>query len=217
MTSKQKKVNKAVKLKRFFFFEILFETMSNTISEGEIMIKDELPEAEPIEIHQVPVKIEEIDETETKEVALSANENKVERFEISTLGEEEVPEDQKVFTCHCKLTFKTELQLKRHLKGHIFKEYICKICGKSFKTSTGLKQHSFMHSETRNFPCDLCEKRFKFPTNLLHHKPVHNKEKPFRCATCNKGFKQKGDLKVHELIHSQPNAKKRRKPCKFID
>jgi uncharacterized Zn-finger protein len=183
--------------------------MSNTISEGEIVIKDELPEVEPIKALQVPVKIEQIDDT--KEVVISVKDNKLERFEISTLAEEEVPEDQEIFVCDCKLTFKTEWQLKRHLEGHNVKEYTCQICGKNFKDSTTLKQHSYVHSETRNFPCDQCEKRFKTSSNLLHHKPVHNKETPFKCSICGKGFKLKSYMKSHELIHTQPIAKRRRK------
>jgi hypothetical protein len=187
--------------------------MSNTISEGEIVIKDELPEVEPIKIHNVPIKIEEVDDTE--KIAFSIAENKLERFEISTLAEEEMPEDQEVFTCDCKLTFKTEWHLKRHLEGHDVKDYSCQICGKNFKNAGALKQHGFVHKEARDFQCEICEKGFKSPSSLrLHKHTVHNNEKPFKCSICGKGFKQKSGMKSHELIHSQPPEKRRRKRTK---
>jgi hypothetical protein len=69
--------------------------MSNTISEGEIVIKDELPEAEPNKTFNLRSREQKIDEIKqetklTNEVVLKIEENKLERFEIS-LVEEKAP------------------------------------------------------------------------------------------------------------------------------
>jgi hypothetical protein len=153
--------------------------MSNTISEGEIVIKDELPEAEPIKIEQVPFKIEEIDDTE--KIAFSISYNKLERFEISTLVEEKltnrtssIPAPSKKervifvvpplqsrddkFTCKiCNKSITAEKNhtlefvIERHQKWH--EEKTCQICGKEFEIASLLRLHSPAHSETRDFQC----------------------------------------------------------------
>jgi hypothetical protein len=215
--------------------------MSNTISEEEIVIKDELPEAEPIRALQVPVKIEENEKTkkemkkvvsvkdnklerfktstldqekvepyrelilpvkfddidntkkETK-VVISFEENEIDRFEISTLDQGEAQEEQEVFTCDCKLTFKTEWQLKRHLAG--YNVFDCEVCGKVCDTSSGLKQHSLTHKKTGDIQCDICKKHYKSISTLKKHTC-----KPLKCSICQKVFKEKSDLRTHELCH----------------
>ncbi len=184
--------------------------MSKTISEGEIVIKDELPQVEPIKALQVPVKIEEIEETEKEtklpNVVVKIVDNKLERFVISTLDDEESEEVQtKIYPCDkCDRSFKFENNLKRHQLNHEeHATYSCRICGKEFKTPHYLFQHSFIHRKTRDFQCDQCEKSFKTASNLTQHKYGHVEEKAFACSICCKAFKKKAVMRRHELGHSK--------------
>jgi uncharacterized Zn-finger protein len=198
--------------------------MSNTISEGEIVIKDELPEAEPIKALQVPAKIDKIDNTEKIVVAIA--ENKLERFEISTLTEENPPNQASTipvpskkehvifvvpplqsrddkFTCKiCNKSITVEsyhtleFVIEHHLRGH--NEKTCQICGNEFQNARLLWQHSTVHSEPRDFQCDVCKKSFKTRSHLVQHKSIHLTEKAFKCSLCEKAFKQKRLMKGHE-------------------
>ncbi len=158
--------------------------MSNTISEGEIVIKDELPEVEPIKILEIPAKIETIDEDKARE-------------------------NQTVYTCDCLQTFKKEWEFKRHLHGYNrARDYTCKICGKTFKNSGGLNQHSYTHKTTRDFQCKQCEKCFKTRNSLWLHKAVHSTEKPYKCSICQKAFNQKSNMRTHERNHFKPKERR---------
>lgn len=41
------------------------------------------------------------------------------------------------------------------------KSYTCKICGRSYNTSSNLKTHSVTHSNERPYKCHFCKKSFK--------------------------------------------------------
>jgi uncharacterized Zn-finger protein len=101
----------------------------------------------------------------------------------------------------CDQTFTWYQELNKHLKSHEKKDYICEICGKTFKNSYNLKQHVFAHKDTKGFQCDLCEKSFKTRSNLVQHKYGHAEERAYKCSVCEKAFKYKEVLKRHELGH----------------
>ncbi len=175
--------------------------MSNTISEGEIVIKDELPEAEPIKIlnlrprKQKTIKIKpELEPKRKKEIVVVAK--KVES-----------PQDAPTKNFPCKLcdkAFKNKYHLKRHQQNHDAQAiYPCSFCGKNFKTPHLLWQHSFVHKNTRDFHCDLCGKSFKTRSNLLQHKYGHATEKIFKCSICDKAFNKKALMRGHERNHTE--------------
>jgi uncharacterized Zn-finger protein len=179
--------------------------MSNTISEGEIVIKDELPEAELIKIldwqptKQKPITIEPEPKVK-KEIVVA---KKADRFVFFPVNAE-----TKIYPCDkCGRYFKAEGYLQRHIENHETNGYTCKICGKNFKTSQYLHQHSFIHKETRDYHCDLCGKSFKSSANLSQHKYCHVTEKAFACSICGKAFRQRIVMKRHEQNHSKSEGK----------
>lgn len=51
---------------------------------------------------------------------------------------------------------------------------VCSVCGKSFNTVGGLKQHANVHASTvKPFTCDVCEKSYTQFSNLCRHKRSH--------------------------------------------
>lgn len=83
-------------------------------------------------------------------------------------------------------------------------EYVCQICGKTFKTTSILNVHVRSHSSERKFICNVCKKSYKYSTQLINHKRLHTGEKTFGCyhENCQKTFAQLGQLKKHVRIHT---------------
>jgi uncharacterized Zn-finger protein len=181
--------------------------MSNTISEGEIVIKDELPEVEPIKIEQVPVKIEENEET--KEIVVSIMDNKVERFEISTLDQEEA-EPNKIHNLRPKrqnpFTVKPEPKVKKEILAYKDTEtntYHCDKCDRTFKGESYLRRHQQNHETNKIFACPKCDKAFKTKFHLKRHQLMHGKQANYSCKICGKTFKTPQSLYQHSFIHSE--------------
>lgn len=123
----------------------------------------------------------------------------------------ETTENNKFVCKHCKVTFKTALQLNKHLAEH--KSLGCIICKKIFPTAIELSTHRRMHikkqmcqttiaqkhspktaKKPKNPRCDFCHRTFKDPTLLEAHRKTHKK---FTCANCSAGFMSKMVLDLH--------------------
>jgi hypothetical protein len=182
--------------------------MSNTISEGEIVIKDELPEAELIKPLQIPVKIEENEEI--KEVVFSIAENKLERFEISTLDQEEA-EPIKIHNLrpkkHNPYTIKPEPKVKKEVvvayKDTETNTYHCDKCDRTFKGEGYLRRHQQNHDTNKIFACPKCDKAFKQKIHLQCHLLMHGKQANYGCKICGKRFKTPQYLHQHSFIHKE--------------
>ncbi|XP_063833682.1 zinc finger protein 567-like [Ostrinia nubilalis] len=62
-------------------------------------------------------------------------------------------------------------------KHTLSKMYTCDTCGRSFTTSTVLKQHMVTHTGERKYVCSLCGKRFTQNGSLsLHVRTFHLKQ-----------------------------------------
>ena len=84
------------------------------------------------------------------------------------------------------------------------KRYACEVCGKRFRDTWGLREHSRIHSNERPFECKVCGKGFKWKHHLVRHGPVHTGERPL-----------KGALTRHVAhVHA---GKKRKKPPRLHD
>ncbi|XP_045775926.1 zinc finger protein 26-like [Maniola jurtina] len=84
----------------------------------------------------------------------------------------------------------------------IQKNYICDICGKSFRGNAFLVYHKRTHFEERAFKCQQCPKAFFNRTNLQMHEKTHSDHRPHACTVCAKAFKCKGALDRHFRSHT---------------
>ncbi|ESO12050.1 hypothetical protein HELRODRAFT_63800, partial [Helobdella robusta] len=116
----------------------------------------------------------------------------------------------------------------------------CFECGKSFTTSSGLKQHQHIHSSVKPFKCEVCFKAYTQFSNLCRHKRMHancrqhlkcvecgqyftstttfNKHKKFSkdkysCKYCGKNFPRSANLTRHLRTHTGEQPYK----CKFCE
>jgi len=124
----------------------------------------------------------------------------------------------KLFPCDvCHVCFNTKGNLKRHKQTHEIKKdfpFVCETCGKNFKDSAALKQHSFSHGEAE-YNCKDCTASFTSPLYLYRHqtrKHPSDGVQPYSCDLCDKGFPLSSQLQIHiqavheKLKHACPNC-----------
>ncbi|KAG5895453.1 hypothetical protein JTB14_001329 [Gonioctena quinquepunctata] len=128
---------------------------------------------------------------------------------LRTHVKEEHPKDKqyKCRVCPNSL-FPTEKDYLMHIckdhGGKIIECHMCSVCGKTFRTSSGLSLHIKSKCGTeKNFICIECGKKFMSPGSLYTHLQRHKGENSFMCRFCAKLFGTSGQLKVHERIHTQ--------------
>nr|XP_023027155.1 zinc finger protein 883-like [Leptinotarsa decemlineata] len=82
------------------------------------------------------------------------------------------------------------------------KQFICRICSKSFKRKDLLTKHEKIHTGKKSHHCKFCSKSFLKRGDLAVHERVHTGEKPFLCKICSASFRQQAHLRTHERTHS---------------
>ena len=96
---------------------------------------------------------------------------------------------------------KSKYECKVNTEGE--KNYPCRYCDKTFKSSTSVKQHETVHTGERPYKCETCFKAYAGQTNLKNHIiRAHTDEKPFKCKSCPKAYTRKDSLEKHELNHT---------------
>ncbi|GIY95192.1 hypothetical protein CEXT_116131 [Caerostris extrusa] len=72
--------------------------------------------------------------------------------------------------------FRNPSNLQRHVRSQHLgsRNHACNQCGKAFATSSGLKQHTHIHSSIKPFQCDVCYKAYTQFSNLCRHKRMHS-------------------------------------------
>ncbi len=106
---------------------------------------------------------------------------------------------------HC-LEYFDKIRFKPHLLSHSSKQnYLCGICGKTFRNYLTHKEHVRTHSDQFEYQCDKCGKKFQllmgYKKHLQHHE---NKEKGIfmQCPVCFKNFSRKTSLDFHMKVHT---------------
>ncbi|XP_039999508.1 zinc finger protein 644a [Xiphias gladius] len=127
----------------------------------------------------------------------------------------------------CKLIFKKEHHLHRHMKSHVDppnispKPFICRECGQSFRQSGSLIEHMSIHQEKRarlnedikgvndkkkedknvKLFCPQCPFGTNCPNTFVQHAKTHEKDKrKFRCDKCSFRTLSENDLRRHNIM-----------------
>ncbi|XP_036817524.1 histone-lysine N-methyltransferase MECOM isoform X13 [Oncorhynchus mykiss] len=107
----------------------------------------------------------------------------------------------KVQSCTCsKQVFTDPSNLQRHIRSqHVgARAHACPDCGKTFATSSGLKQHKHIHSSVKPFICEVCHKSYTQFSNLCRHKRMHaDCRTQIKCKDCGQMFSTTSSLNKH--------------------
>lgn len=101
-----------------------------------------------------------------------------------------------------KMHFKTHKKIRLIPKLTAF---VCKLCNKTFRTNSNLKEHNNYCSGLLPFSCkhSNCDKKFPTITKLKNHvKLKHDKKFSSICSICNIGFVKTSSYKAHMISHS---------------
>ncbi|XP_015607985.1 MDS1 and EVI1 complex locus protein isoform X2 [Cephus cinctus] len=91
--------------------------------------------------------------------------------------------------------------LQRHIRtNHVgARSHACTECGKTFATSSGLKQHTHIHSSVKPFQCEVCSKAYTQFSNLCRHKRMHATCRlQIECVKCRQSFNTVTSLAKHK-------------------
>ncbi|XP_013393556.1 PR domain zinc finger protein 16 isoform X2 [Lingula anatina] len=106
------------------------------------------------------------------------------------------------FPCeHCDKYFTDPSNLQRHIRAqHVGARcHACPECGKTFATSSGLKQHQHIHSSVKPFQCEVCLKAYTQFSNLCRHKRMHaDCRQQIKCKDCGQAFSTVTSLSKHK-------------------
>ncbi|XP_077994753.1 uncharacterized protein LOC144448399 [Glandiceps talaboti] len=80
------------------------------------------------------------------------------------------------------------------------KTVLCELCGRSFKSEENLKRHMRIHLDTNPIKCSFCEQCFTSQTVLQKHMDKEHSSHPdaFKCETCLKVHTSQEDLEQHK-------------------
>ncbi|KAM6977956.1 histone-lysine N-methyltransferase PRDM16 [Aplochiton taeniatus] len=101
---------------------------------------------------------------------------------------------------HTHHVFTDPSNLQRHIRSqHVgARAHTCPECGKTFATSSGLKQHKHIHSSVKPFICEVCHKSYTQFSNLCRHKRMHaDCRTQIKCKDCGQMFSTTSSLNKH--------------------
>ncbi|XP_037661715.1 zinc finger protein 705A-like [Choloepus didactylus] len=82
------------------------------------------------------------------------------------------------------------------------KSYNCHLCGKVFRSSSGVIQLEKIHTGEKPYGYYLSWKNFTGSSTLRQHERIHTVENPYDCHLCGNSFSQSFNLRQHERIHN---------------
>lgn len=92
----------------------------------------------------------------------------------------------------------SELENSNQNTNSINNHHPCRECGKSFATTSGLKQHMHIHSSIKPFQCEVCFKSYTQFSNLCRHKRMHaDCRTQVKCRFCGQTFSNSAALNKH--------------------
>ncbi|XP_014261761.1 zinc finger protein 2-like [Cimex lectularius] len=116
----------------------------------------------------------------------------------------------------CGKYIEDEVKLRQHVQRHIrldSKKLDCDVCGRNFKTPSGLRVHKVSHTGNYKFFCEFCGRGFMSAVIMDEHKGVHTKEEKYMCDMCGRKFVHYSTFHLHKQWHRDPFPF----PCKICD
>ncbi|CAG9771757.1 unnamed protein product [Ceutorhynchus assimilis] len=187
----------------------------STIIEGQLK-KDYSSEEEEIKVDSIDLKklpitikrVKPIIETSMIDVEPS-------REIISRVTKKQVAENDKLFE-------KIQSSIKKELSNHVEqankekpKDFLCEICGMSFRMQVGYLKHIKKHDDADDeikllalnkqsdeCLCNVCGKSFQQKAALKRHLHLHTGVPRFQCEHCGKDFIHQSSFRMHLKIHA---------------
>ncbi|XP_045780804.1 zinc finger protein 62-like [Maniola jurtina] len=130
--------------------------------------------------------------------------------------EEPIIKGNKVECPLCKKLLGKSYYYNIHLQLHnpnLPDQYVCDICGKSFKLKKVYSGHMERHETRYIFKCDLCPYAGRYKARLAMHMRVHIGDLKYLCTQCPARYNSRGRLNDHvKLKHTEPEFK-----CDYCD
>lgn len=91
--------------------------------------------------------------------------------------------------------------------------FVCELCGKSFKTSSSLKKHQYIHlPDSKPYQCKICPRKYACKSHLKIHVMRHEGIRNHVCILCGMRTTTAHSLKIHMNYHT----KEEQYPCEVI-
>ena len=91
------------------------------------------------------------------------------------------------------------------------KDRTCAVCGRKFRTSSGLRKHRRIHDADLKFKCATCHKMFPFASVLREHERLHSPSSSYVCEVCGRSFSHVSNMLKHRRLHDSTSAE--HSPC----
>lgn len=110
-----------------------------------------------------------------------------------------------------KTRFFSKEGIRNHRKtSHLGKDktpplYLCQVCGKSFKSASGVTAHNILvhvNKNAENVRCEICKRSYKNKYGLKNHIILSHESTPQNCPTCGKTSQNPTALARHiRIVH----------------
>jgi len=114
----------------------------------------------------------------------------------------------------CSRKFEKESMLKKHLKTHGNRQYICMLCSQTFTFNCNLVRHQKLHTGcTKLWNCSKCSRVFRRKYHLDRHLKTHKRK--LKCRMCPRKFSCESERRSHLQTHARKYSKVLRTCSRF--